>query len=356
MTPVRIPRQVALAERCYRLLLLTYPAHFRRTYGYEMAQTFRAWSRETLRAEGNLGLLRLCGLTLSDLIATSLKEHGRSLLLRLKQLMGVMPPGGLDALALAAPMRLQVAQHTDIGCKRSVNEDNLLTVLPQDPQTFKDKGALFVVADGMGGHTRGARASELAVTTVREVYYQDAQEDSAASLVHAIKQANALIYAENLARGIKLDDKDGMGTTCIAAALQGQTLTVANVGDSRVYVIHAGQMRQVSRDHSLVADMVREGTLTPEQARTHEQRNVIYRCLGVQAEVEVDVFVETVEEGDRLLLCTDGLSGSVEDDEMLHIVQTFDPEESVRQLIARANAAGGPDNITAIVVHVTGQN
>lgn len=116
MASVRIPCQVALAESCYRLLLLTYPAHFRRTYGYEMAQTFRAWCRETLRAERNLGLLRLCGLTLSDLIATSLKEHGRSLLHRLKQLLGVMAPGGLEYLALAVPLRLQVARYTDIGC------------------------------------------------------------------------------------------------------------------------------------------------------------------------------------------------------------------------------------------------
>ncbi len=353
MTSLRMPRQVALADRCYRLLLLTYPAHFRRTYGYEMAQTFRAACWETLREEGNLGLLRLWGVTLSDLIATSLKEHCQSFLLRLKQLFGMMSPAGLESLALAAPLRLQVAQHTDIGCKRSTNEDNLLAVLPQDPQLFKDKGALFVVADGMGGHTRGERASELAVTTVREVYYRDARDDSAASLVDAIKQANAVIYAENAARSISLDEKNGMGTTCIAAVLQGQTLTVANVGDSRVYVIHAGQMRQVSRDHSLVADMVREGKLTPEQARTHEQRNVIYRSLGAQAEVEVDMFIEAVEEGDRILLCTDGLSGSVGDDEILRIVQTFDPAESVRQLIARANAAGGPDNITAIVVHVT---
>jgi len=350
MASLRTPRQILLANRCYRLLLLTYPAHFRRTYGYEMAQTFRASCREALCEEGNLGLLRVCGLTLSDLLLTSLKEHCQAFFLRLKHLLGTMSPAG--ALALAAPLRLQVAQQTDIGCKRSTNEDNLLAVLPEDPQVFTDKGALFVVADGLGGHMRGERASALAVTTVREVYYRDVQEESAISLVHAIKQANSVIYAENLSRSSAIDDNHGMGTTCIAAVLQGQTLTVANVGDSRGYVIHAGQIRQVSRDHSLVADMVLEGTLTPEQAKTHEQRNVIYRSLGAQAEVEVDVFVEEVAEGDRVLLCTDGLSGLVADEEILRIVETAQPEESVQQLIARANAAGGPDNITAIVVHV----
>jgi serine/threonine protein phosphatase PrpC len=353
MTSTRLPRQIALADRCYRLLLLTYPAPFRRTYGYEMAQTFRASCCEALRATGCLGVLRLCGFTLGDLIVSALKEHGRALLQRLRQLAGAFSPGGLDALALAAPLHLQVAQRTDPGCKRGVNEDNLLAVLPEDPQVFKEKGALFVVADGMGGQTRGERASELAVATVREVYYREAHRESAPLLVHAFEQANARIYTENPPAGEQGGEQVGMATTCIAAVLQGQTLTVANVGDSRAYVVHMGQMRQVSQDHSLVADMVRAGTLTPEQARHHEKRSIIYRCLGAQAQVEIDVFVEEVAQGDRILLCTDGLSGQLDDGEILRIVETSAPEECVGQLIARANATGGPDNITAIVVHVT---
>lgn len=348
-------RQVALADRCYRLLLLTYPAHFRRAYGNEMAQTFRASCRETLDAEGSLGLLRLYSSTLFDLLTTSLKEHFQSLLWRLKSLNNALSPAGLDSLALAAPLRLQVAQHTDIGCKRTTNEDNLLSVLPENPQILQDKGALFVVADGMGGHTHGERASELAVNTVREIYYQDEHQDTPAALIHAIQEANVLIYAENLALTGAANDKTCMGTTCIAAVLQGQKLTVANVGDSRAYVIHEGQMRQISQDHSLVANLIRAGLITPAEARHHEQRNVIYRSLGTQAEVEVDVFEETVAEDDILVLCSDGLSGLVEDDEILRIVASSQPAESVQQLIARANAAGGPDNITAIVVRVTEQ-
>jgi serine/threonine protein phosphatase PrpC len=353
MATVSGPRQVALAERCYRLLLLAYPAKFRRSYGYEMAQTFRDCCRETLREEGNWGLTRFWGLTLSDLITTSLKEHVKSLLLFLKHLTSKSTPTSLDPMLLTAPLRLQVAQHTDIGCKRSVNEDNLMTVLPEDPQAFQAKGALFVVADGMGGHSHGERASELAVNTVREVYYQDESEEISRSLVQAIKQANVFIYDENLACSADtLDAQKGMGTTCIAAVLKEKTLTVANVGDSRVYVVHAGQIRQVSQDHSLVAEMVRAGLLTVEQANHHEKRNIIYRSLGAGPEVEVDVFEETVAEGDALILCTDGLSGLVDEAEILQIVETYQPEESVRQLIARANAAGGPDNITAIVVRV----
>ena len=352
-TYTRTARRLALTDRCYRLLLLIYPARFRRAYGYEMAQTFRASCRETFSAEGGLGLLRLCGSTLFDLLTTSLKEHLQTLLALLKQLSGSLSPSGLDALALTAPLRLQVAQQTDIGCKRTTNEDNLLTVLPENPQILQNKGALFIVADGMGGHTRGDRASELAVNTVREVYYRDERESRADALIHAMQEANALIYKENIANTGVFDAKTSMGTTCISAVLQGHTLIIANVGDSRAYVVHEGQIRQISQDHSLVANLLREGIITPEQARNHEQRNVIYRSLGTQAEVEVDVFVERVAEGDMLILCTDGLSGLVEDDEMRRIVEFSPPEESARQLIARANAAGGPDNITAIVVRVS---
>jgi PPM family protein phosphatase len=352
MASVSTPRQVALADRCYRLLLLTYPADFRSAYAAEMASTFRACCREALREEGSWGLVRLSGSTICDLITTSIKEHLQTLLSRLKHLFGnqvpLVSPAGLDAMLLTAPLRLQVAQHTDIGCKRIANEDNLITVLPEDPQILQDKGALFVVADGMGGHAQGDRASELAVNTVREIYYQTENEERAASLTHAIKQANALIYQENGA----CSPQTGMGTTCIAAVLQEKTLTVANVGDSRIYVIHEGQIRQISRDHSWVAEQVQAGLLTEEQARTHTQRNIITRALGTQAEVEIDVFEETVAEGDALILCTDGLCGLVKDEEMLQIVETYQPEESVQQLIARANAAGGPDNITAIVVRV----
>lgn len=360
MASMSTPRQIALADRCYRLLLLTYPAEFRRAYAYEMAQTFRASCREVLHTGGNRGLVRLCGLTLYDLIATSLKEHFQSLLLHLKRLIGkqafLISSAGLDTMLLASPLRLQVAQHTDIGCKRSINEDNLVTVLPEDPRILQDKGALFVVADGMGGHSHGDRASELAVNTVREVYYQQENEGRAASLAYAIKRANTAIYEENVSSSPASDPQTSMGTTCIAAVLQDKMLTVVNVGDSRAYVIHEGQIRQVSRDHSLVADMVRAGLITPEQANHHEKRNVIYRSLGCGPEVEIDVFEESVAEGDAVILCTDGLCGLVSDGEILQVVETNQPEESVQQLIARANAAGGPDNITAIVVRVNFEN
>lgn len=245
-------------------------------------------------------------------------------------------------------LRLEVAQLTDVGRKREHNEDNMAYVIPKDPQVMAKKGALFIVADGMGGHAAGEVASEIAVDTVSNVYYQDDSDDAASSLLHAIKRANALIHqraAENMLRS-------GMGTTCVAAVLRGNMAYIANVGDSRAYLVRNGQVKQVSQDHSWVAEQVRAGLLTEDQARTHAQRNVITRCLGTQADVEIDVFPEQLEDKDALVLCTDGLSGLVSDDEIRRIVGQSIPQDSVYHLVQRANENGGPDNITAIVISV----
>ncbi len=221
-------------------------------------------------------------------------------------------------------------------------------VIPKDPQVMTRKGALFIVADGMGGHAAGEVASEIAVDTVSYAYYQEDNDDAAVSLMRAIKRANTLIHqraAENMLRS-------GMGTTCVAGVLRGSTAYIANVGDSRTYIVRNGQVRQVSQDHSWVAEQVRAGLLTEDQARSHAQRNVITRCLGTQSDVEVDIFAEPLQEGDSFILCSDGLSGFVSDDDLLAIVNQYVPQESVYHLVERANENGGPDNITAIVVRV----
>ena len=249
---------------------------------------------------------------------------------------------------MSKQLRLDVAQLTDVGRKRPHNEDNMAYVIPKDPQVMTKKGALFIVADGMGGHAAGEVASEIAVDTVSYAYYQEDNEDIAVSLMHAIKRANTLIHqraAENMLRS-------GMGTTCVAGVLRGGTAYIANVGDSRTYLVRNGQVRQVSQDHSWVAEQVRAGLLTEEQARSHAQRNVITRCLGTQADVEVDIFAEELQEGDSFILCSDGLSGFVSDDDLRAIVNQYVPQESVYHLVERANENGGPDNITAIVVRV----
>jgi serine/threonine protein phosphatase PrpC len=249
---------------------------------------------------------------------------------------------------LAKQLLLDVAQLTDVGRKREHNEDNMAFVIPKDSLVMASKGALFIVADGMGGHAAGEVASEIAVDTVSNMYYQEDSNDVAVSLLRAIKRANASIHqraAENLLR-------TGMGTTCVAAVLRGNMAYIANVGDSRAYLLRGNQVKQISQDHSWVAEQVRAGLLTDEQARTHAQRNVITRCLGTQAEVDIDVYHEELHEGDFLVLCTDGLSGLVSDEELQRIVDQFVPQESVYHLVERANENGGQDNITAIVVQV----
>ncbi|GAC1380751.1 MAG: hypothetical protein NVS4B7_03460 [Ktedonobacteraceae bacterium] len=246
-------------------------------------------------------------------------------------------------------LRLDVAQLTDVGRRREHNEDNMAYVIPKDQQVMAKKGALFIVADGMGGHAAGEVASEIAVDTVSNVYYQEDGDDVATSLLQAIKRANALIHqraAENMLR-------TGMGTTCVAAVLRGNMAYVANVGDSRAYLVRSGQVKQISQDHSWVGEQVRAGLLTDDQARTHAQRNVITRSLGTQADVDIDLFSEQLEEGDSMILCTDGLSGLISDDEIRRTIDQARPQESVYHLVERANENGGPDNITAIVVSVS---
>ena len=249
---------------------------------------------------------------------------------------------------LAKQLRLDVAQLTDVGRKREHNEDNMAYVIPKDPQVMAIKGALFIVADGMGGHAAGEVASEIAVDTVSNAYYQDDGDDVATSLLQSIRRANVAIHqraAENMLRS-------GMGTTCVAAVLRGNMAYIANVGDSRAYLVRNGLVKQISQDHSWVYEQVRAGLLTEDQARTHAQRNVITRSLGTQIEVDIDVFHEQLQEGDTLVLCSDGLSGLVSDEELQRIVNQFVPQESVYHLVERANENGGPDNITAIVVSV----
>ena len=243
-------------------------------------------------------------------------------------------------------LKLNVAQRTDVGRTRQHNEDNVAYIVPKDEQLLATKGALFIVADGMGGHAAGEVASEIAVDTVCTLYYENPEPDVVENLRADIEYANAVIYEH----ATEDASHSGMGTTCVVAVLRGTTAYVANVGDSRAYHLHHNQIRQITQDHSWVAEQVRLGNLSPEQARVHAMRNVITRSLGPYPDVDVDVFVVPVEQGDALILCSDGLSGLVSDLDLLRIVQNFDPQESVYHLVEKANAHGGIDNISAIVV------
>ncbi|HEV2237693.1 MAG TPA: Stp1/IreP family PP2C-type Ser/Thr phosphatase, partial [Ktedonobacterales bacterium] len=245
-------------------------------------------------------------------------------------------------------LRIAVGELTDVGRRRERNQDNVTHLVPDDPDVFARRGALFVVCDGMGGHAAGEIASEIGVRTIREQYFQPSEDDALQALDRAVRSANTAIFEhahEHLAHS-------GMGTTCVAAVLLGGRGYFVNIGDSRGYIVRDGKLRQVTHDHSWVAEQVRAGVLTADQARTHTHRNVITRSLGTQPEVAADLFIETIHPGDHILLCSDGLHGYVPEETIRTTVLEHEPEAGVRQLIDLANANGGPDNITAILVSV----
>ena len=331
--------------RLYCLLLRCYPARFRRTYEQEMARTFRDSYREAMQQRGMSGVLRLWSLVLYDLGVSLFIEYRSAFK---EFLYPIEERQGKHSMSIP---NIVFAQRTDIGLKRELNEDSVISFQPEDRQVRESKGVLFVVADGLGGHTRGEVASQLAVSTIRDVYYSHEDDDPEAALRLAIEQANARIYNESLAMSPQPEPDHMMGSTCVAAVVKGDTVYVANVGDSRAYIVRNGQAHQISLDHSLVARQLREGLITKEQARDHPDRNKIYRCLGNET-VEVDTFSEKVQPGDLLLLCTDGLSELVPEEEMVSIVQQHEPQQSVQRLIERANELGGRDNITAVVARL----
>ena len=246
------------------------------------------------------------------------------------------------------PARLVFAKGTDVGRVRDHNEDFLDAFSPPDPVQRRQKGVLFVVADGMGGHQAGDVASKSAVEMISHEYYADPDVDIRRSLKLAIKKANEYIYQE----AQRTPSQAGMGTTVVTAVVRGRELYLANVGDSRAYMMRQGKVTQATRDHSFVAEQVRAGVLTAEEARTHPQRNVITRALGSRPEVKVDTYSGELLPGDALLLCTDGLSEYVREPDMLATMSQYPPAEAVPRLIAMASERGGSDNISALIVQV----
>jgi protein phosphatase len=346
-------RLVSLSDTLYRLLLRCYPAEFRREYAPEMAQTFRTCCREALQQRGTSGVMQLWGTILYDFTTSVFVQHMRAVVAQWKRLLMKTSAieSGRELYTMVTQFHLNASQRTDIGPQRKTNEDRMVTIIPEDAQVLSQKGALFIVADGLGGYTKGDVASELAVNAVRDYYYQDADTDNGASLLAAMKHANTLVYEGNRTQSIQ-DAEKMMGTTCVAAVLSGDTVYVANVGDSRTYIIRSGQVLQISLDHTPQAEQLRAGTITAEQAQAMAN-NVITRCFGIENDVEVDLFKEPVQEGDILVLCTDGLNKAVSDNEIRSIVEQYSPEESVDKLVELANQQSGADNVTAIVVRVS---
>lgn len=233
---------------------------------------------------------------------------------------------------------IHFGSRTDVGCQRQRNEDSLIVSPP-----------LYVVADGMGGHNAGDVASEVAVNTLAALAPTIPDVDL---LGRAVESANHAVITEAQKAGF-----EGMGTTMTACVVQGDKIAIAHVGDSRAYLLHTGKLQQLTRDHSWVADMVEQGRLTPDEARVHPNRSVITRALGSDPTMQPDLYEITASEGDRLLLCSDGLTGMVDDGSIQAMLARIrDPQRCAAALVKEAIANGGSDNITVIVVDITGTN
>jgi serine/threonine protein phosphatase PrpC len=253
---------------------------------------------------------------------------------------------------------VRVGRISDVGQVRSLNEDSVLTLeLSRIRRSISEPLGLYAVADGMGGHTAGDVASALTVDTLarkaiselwmEHVHESGAWPDIGSWLKLAVQDANQAVFGRRRA------STSDMGTTVVVALLHSNVATIAHAGDSRAYVINTEGIRQVTTDHSLVQRLVQLGQLAPEDARTHPQRNVIYKNLGDKARVEPDVTQVELAADDRLLLCSDGLNGMLSDERIHDIVMsTTSSQAACRQLVEAANAAGGEDNISVVLVRI----
>lgn len=245
---------------------------------------------------------------------------------------------------------LQAHLLSDVGEKREHNEDGCLLCVPEDAPTLHDRGRLFAVADGMGGVSGGALASKLALQTLACVYYAGPEGQAIpARLRAATREANHRVFEEAENR----PEYYGMGTTVSALVLHGNNAYIAHVGDSRVYLSRKGEpLHQITHDHSLVAEQLRSGLISEEEARDHSLKNLITRAVGTKEDVKVDLLTFPVKEKDTLLLCSDGLCGVVEDDAIHEAMGIENLQGASRVLVGKALQKGGPDNITVVLVRM----
>jgi len=245
---------------------------------------------------------------------------------------------------------IEVSGQSDIGCLRKNNEDSFGYWEPEDDETFARKGRLAIVADGMGGYEGGQEASRLAVDTLVATYRGFEGDDPRQALVEGLQAAHHQIrhYADSH------PELQGMGTTCTAAALVGDALHYVHVGDTRLYLIRDGAIRQITRDHSYVGRLVEAGMITREEAERHPQRNILTAAVGTAPELFLDApeQPEPLRPNDVIVICTDGLWGQVHDEEILDAVQTKTPEAAGSALIELARR-GGPDNITVHILRLS---
>ena len=243
---------------------------------------------------------------------------------------------------------------TDAGCVRETNEDNGRHIIPFADEIQKQRGMLTIVADGMGGHSSGEVASEMAVELISKFYYEDESASSAKALEKAIEQASRQIYQTSIS-----DEKYfGMGTTVVALVILNNTAFSAHVGDSRLYRLRGYEMELLTMDHSQVMEMVQQGIISMEEAQNHDDKNVILRAVGTQNTVQVEVSKPfDIEDADEFLLCSDGLSDMVTDTEIVQVwFGAKNIHTAVEKLIDLAKQNGGHDNVTVGIVKVSAEN
>ena len=251
---------------------------------------------------------------------------------------------------LGQHLGIEFAALSDIGLRRTSNQDSYVAAPAASDENWQAHGHLFLVADGMGAHAAGELASKMAADTVPLTYYKHTELSVPEAIHLAVEEANEKIHS----RGEANAEFRGMGTTASALLLLPQGALVAHVGDSRVYRLRRGLIEQLSFDHSLVWEMTASGQVPAGQVPDYIPKNIITRSLGPNQNVEVDLEGPfPIEVGDTFVLCSDGLSGQVKDDELGAIVATLSPAEAVQMLVDLANLRGGPDNITVIVTKAT---
>jgi serine/threonine protein phosphatase PrpC len=241
-----------------------------------------------------------------------------------------------------------ISAASDRGKVRERNEDYYGVFDPETDKVRRSRGVLVVVTDGMGGHFSGEEASRMVVEVMGDIYYSEAEKerDAVEMLDTAFREANRRVF-DHVGNG-----RSGTaGTTCTSVALFDDHYNIAHAGDSRAYLIRDGEMDQLTEDHSLVGEMVQKGLLDRDEAVRHPRRNVLTRAVGLRHEVSPDIYEGIAfRDGDKILLCSDGLFSMVPEDEIREIVRREDPKKACERLIEAANSYGGDDNITAVVI------
>lgn len=245
-------------------------------------------------------------------------------------------------------MKIEIGQMSDIGMRRSENQDSMNFVSPEEKELLRKRGCLVMVADGMGGAAGGREASQMAVSIVPMNYFQSDGEDILECLKRAFEEANLEIFRRSQGD----PSLKGMGTTATAIVFIDGKYFSAHIGDTRLYRLRKHELKQLSVDHSMVSQMVRDGLISAAEAKNHPQRNVLIRSMGIQESAKIDFHSDEVKAGDLYILCTDGLHGLVPDEDIAEIADSKPLDLACESLVTLAKDRGGYDNITVQIARI----